>query len=744
MGIDDPRLLLGELSSQLLLSNFSDSSDLEKLEESLSQLQRACAPDQWEIVANVADAILAAHTSEEVRTCAEALAECCADLERYLYLTDTHVEPASETDEVAESSPASSSTDVDAWGFDEEDECAPKVDDAPGAVVSFVMGGTGPANPIKDDGQGITTVSRDTEEIENMIDFYSEAQEAIERNERVLLERSSGELDTDGIGALFRAFHTIKGVAGFVGLGQPTQLAHSTESLLGEVRRGDIATSHEILDLLLESNNCMQTLVESVRLAIEASTTVPFAEQVDDLCLRIDSAASQIQELPPSPSREPQSQGSSSPPAPPALVPVQVPTSAADDAGPISAGLPGRSQGSTQIRDTLKVNVDRVDSLVEMVGEMVIVESMIAGDEDLRNIRSPKLKNNVRQMAKITRDLQKVALQLRMVPIRGLFTRTARMVRELSRQCGKQILFSAEGEGTEMDRNMVEHLADPLLHIIRNAVDHGVESTEERRAAGKPYEGSIRVSAYHESSNLVIEVADDGAGLDPEELVARGRARGLVAAGQSLSESEAYDLIFAPGFSTKDRVTDLSGRGVGMDVVRKNLKSMRGRIRIQSKPSVGTTFRLVLPLTLAIIDGTLISCGGETYILPTLSILESIRPKAGMVRTLAGQAELLHIRGKTYPHYRLSDLLEIPNALSRPEEAHAVIVESGSHSFSLQVDDVVSQQQVVIKGLEKQIRTRIFSGAAILSDGRIGLIINIDEVVATLGHEKREHLVGVA
>ncbi len=702
MANDDARQLLDELSSLLLLCKVQNSSDLRAIFVSLGKLEQACKSEHWEIVSDAAnlyrDAVRA-DASERMGELIEGLAQSCEELDGQIAWAQQAHKPDPET-------------------------ASPPREKSP-VVPSFVMGGAINVNTAHDSAGEVRSVSRATEEVENMIDFYSEAQDAIDQNERLLLDHQDGELDANSIAALFRAFHTIKGVAGFVGLTQPTKLAHSTESLLGGVRRGDMSADQVILDLLLESNERMQTLVASVRLAIEASTSVPLDERVDDLCRRIDAAVSREASPEDQPSRQP-----------------AIATSADDDAA-VPQRLASRSQGSTQIRDTLKVDVGRVDSLVEMVGEMVIVESMITGDPDLRHVRSPKLANNLRQMAKITRDLQKIALQLRMVPVRGLFTRTARMVRELSRQCNKQIRFTAEGEATEMDRNMVELLADPLVHIIRNAVDHGIEDAAEREAAGKPVEGSIRISAYHESSNLVIEIADDGRGLDVDKLIARGYERGLISTGQSLSDTEAYELVFAPGFSTTDTVTAFSGRGVGMDVVRKNIKSMRGRIGIQSKPGQGTAFRLVLPLTLAIIDGTLISCGRETYILPTLSIVESIRPKQGMVRAPGGHSQILQVRGKTYPLYKLSALLEIPEAREDPQNMHAVIVESASHSFALQVDDVVAQQQVVIKGLEKQLQSKIFSGAAILSDGQIGLIINVDEVVA-IANDYGHSMQGVA
>ncbi len=682
---NDPRLALGELSSQLLLCETPDRDDVERIGATLEQLQRACSDSQWATIASVASDFLRA-TTQDIEENLAALTAACAQLEKHLYAdSGSGGEVYSPTPLSQLKSPAHSDDDDGSWGFDDDDE------DTPPAEPALLP----------------TEVERSSEEIENLADFYSEAMDAVDQNERILLTAGDGNLGQHDIGALFRSFHSIKGIAGFIGLTQPSKLAHRTESLLGVIRNGEIVAGQDIVDLLLESNQCMFTLVQSVRAALESGMSVPLDSSVDMLCDRIDLAAKRDGVVdnritPHSPQKSPQKT-----------------TQAAT-----------RSPGGIVMRDTLKVDVERVDSLVEMVGEMVIVESMIAGDETLSHVRSPKLTGNLRQMAKITQDLQKIALRLRMVPVRALFTRTARMVRELARQCDKDIHLQAQGEGTEIDRHMVELLADPLLHIIRNAVDHGIELPHERKAADKPERGTLRISAYHESSNLVIEIADDGRGLDTNALLTRGRERGLVADGQILSDDETFNLIFEPGFSTSESVNDISGRGVGMDVVRKNIKAMRGRISITSRPGEGTTFRLVLPLTLAIINGTLISCGGETYIVPTLSIIESMQPTASMIRNPCSSGELLQLRGKTYPLHRLADLLDIEGAQENVALAHAVLIESVSESFALLVDNVVSQQQVVIKRLEQRIRNRAFSGAAILSDGRIGLIINVDEITA--------------
>jgi two-component system chemotaxis sensor kinase CheA len=306
------------------------------------------------------------------------------------------------------------------------------------------------------------------------------------------------------------------------------------------------------------------------------------------------------------------------------------------------------------------------------------------------------------------------------------------MSRDLGRKSGKQVRFLLSGETTEMDRSMVEQIADPLVHMIRNAVDHGLEPPDERRRAGKPDEGTIRLSAYHEGGSIAIELADDGRGLDCDAILAKARAQGLLGPNDTLSESDTHMLIFAPGFSTAKSVTEVSGRGVGMDVVKRNVEAMRGRVTISTTPGQGTTFKLLLPLTLAIIDGMMVACGQDRYIIPTLSVVESVRPSKNMLVTFAGQVEMINLRGQILPLLRLARLFSVIDAQSDPTKAIVVIIEGMGRRVGLLVDEVVTQQQVVIKSLGQGLGpTPFLSGAAILADGRVGLIMNVDQIAGT-------------
>jgi two-component system chemotaxis sensor kinase CheA len=321
-------------------------------------------------------------------------------------------------------------------------------------------------------------------------------------------------------------------------------------------------------------------------------------------------------------------------------------------------------------------------------------------------------------------------MSLRMVPIRPSFQKLTRLVRDLAAQQQKQVQLLVEGEETELDRNIVEQLSDPLVHMIRNAVDHGIEPPASRVAKGKPALGTIRLSAAHQRGGIVISIQDDGSGLDRDRLLAKARERGLIQPDATLSEAECFALIFAPGFSTAEKVTDVSGRGVGMDVVRRNIEKLRGRVEIQSVAGAGTTFTILLPLTLAIIDGMLVGVGDDRYIIPTLSVRESFRPRPGMVTTVHERGEVVSVRGRLTPLLRLGQHLGTPGRAVDPTEGIIVVVESGEAARGLLVDELLGKQEVVIKNLGETFRKQnLLAGAAILGDGRVGLILDVDTLV---------------
>jgi len=373
---------------------------------------------------------------------------------------------------------------------------------------------------------------------------------------------------------------------------------------------------------------------------------------------------------------------------------------------------------------------------VDMVGEMVISQSLVRHDPDLATGLKPRLARNLSQLARITDDIQRTAMSMRMIPVGQLFQKTARLVRDLSRKAGKQVELELSGEETELDRNIVEELADPLMHMVRNSVDHGIESPAERRAAGKPALAHVRLKAGHQAGHIVIEISDNGRGLPREKILRKAREKGLIEAGAELTESEIFALIFHPGFSTADKITDVSGRGVGMDVVRKQVQKLRGRIDVISKAGEGTTFLLKLPLTLAIIDGLVVGVGDQRYIVPIFAVREMLQPAEQAISTIHGRQEMALVRGSLLPVIRLHRRFHVEPRHQHPWESLLIVSESGTKLFCLMVDELIGKQEVVIKSLGEGMRNIAgVAGGAILGDGRVGLILDPEGLFgASHGH----------
>jgi two-component system, chemotaxis family, sensor kinase CheA len=341
------------------------------------------------------------------------------------------------------------------------------------------------------------------------------------------------------------------------------------------------------------------------------------------------------------------------------------------------------------------------------------------------------LQRNLAQLGRITADVQKTAMSMRMVPVGQLFQKSARLVRDLTRRQGKVAELEMLGEETQLDRTIIEELADPLMHMIRNSADHGLETPAERTAAGKPAQGRIGLKAYHRAGHIAIEISDDGRGLQRQKILAKARERGLVPAGahQEMSDKEVFNLIFEPGFSTAERITDISGRGVGMDVVKRQIQKLRGRVEIESEAGRGSTFLLKLPLTLAIIDGLVVGVGQERYVLPIYAIEEMFRPREDTVFTVEQRREMVLIRGELLPVIRLARRFAVSAKSADLTESVLVVAESGETRFCLAVDELHGKQEVVIKNLGELFRhVPGVAGGAILGDGRVGLILDMDGV----------------
>lgn len=376
---------------------------------------------------------------------------------------------------------------------------------------------------------------------------------------------------------------------------------------------------------------------------------------------------------------------------------------------------------------SIRVDTEKIDRLINLVGELVITQSMITDlGEKFTMSQLPILQERVMQLERNTRELQERVMSIRMLPIGTAFQRFPRLVRDLASKSGKQIQLVMAGEDTELDKTVIEAIGDPLTHLVRNSADHGLEPPDERQAAGKNEQGTIRLNAYQEGGSICITVDDDGRGLNREKILKKAVANGVISEGESLPDDQVWQLIFRPGFSTAEKITDVSGRGVGMDVVKRNIEALGGTVSIQTKEGKGSRLTLKLPLTLAIMDGMTVRVGTEQYIIPLLSVTETIQPKPSELQTMVGRGEVVGLRGDWLPMLRLYEAFQITPTVVDPCEALLVIVESEGERVAMLVDELVGQQQVVIKSLEQNYqKVNGIAGATILGDGQVALIVDV-------------------
>ncbi len=563
-------------------------------------------------------------------------------------------------------------------------------------------------------------------------DFTTEAQEHFDIADENLLILEKNPGNTDSVSAVFRSFHTLKGVAGFLGLTPIGDLAHAAETLLDEIRKGRRTFSGSAVELTFGALDMLKLMINDLRDALQRDGSMNVRPELPGLIHKLHVLL-ESPALAPSPETSPAASPSLAG-APPATSPASEPEmeSPAPSEGE-SAAPTHTTQAASQ---TMKVDSLRIDQLLDMIGELVIIESIVAGDPEIRALNSLRIEKNLALLGKITRSLRDMGMSMRMVPVDPVFKKMGRLVRDLARKSGKQVELVIKGGDTEIDKGMVEKLGDPLVHMIRNSMDHGIEPAADRIAAGKPAQGTIELRAHHVGGSIHIDIADDGRGLDRKAIIQRGIERGLIPSADGLSDQDIYSLIFQPGFSTAKQVTEISGRGVGMDVVKRNIESLRGNVLIQTTPGQGSLFTLVLPLTTAIIDGMLVRVAQETYIMPTLSILESFRPEAGQLHIVTGRGETVSFRGSILPLFRLSRLLGVEHAEQDPAKSIVIVVEEYGKQWGLMVDDLLGQQQIVIKSLGEGLgRTAGVVGASILADGHPGLILDVADVIRLAKNE---------
>lgn len=407
----------------------------------------------------------------------------------------------------------------------------------------------------------------------------------------------------------------------------------------------------------------------------------------------------------------------------------------------ISQALQKQGETSTQTKKSgdaasIRVDTGKIDKLINLVGELVITQSMLSSlgtHFDMSQL--PVLIERVAQLERNTREIQERVMGIRMLSIGNTFSRFPRLVRDLSGKAGKKIQLLLSGEETELDKTVIESIGDPLTHLVRNSADHGLEPPDERIDAGKPEQGTIRMNAFHEGGSICITVEDDGRGLNRDKILAKAVKQGLVTEGEKLSDDQINGLIFRPGFSTADMITDVSGRGVGMDVVKKNIEALGGTVSIKTTAGKGTTFTLKLPLTLAIIEGMTVRVGRESYIIPLVSILESIQPTATSVNTITEKGAVVEVRGSYHPIVRLSEVFSIKADCNDPTKAILVMLETEQERVAVMVDELLGQQQVVIKSLENNFRKVAgIAGATILGDGTVSFILDVRGLIELSRH----------
>ncbi len=607
---------------------------------------------------------------------------------------------------------------------------APTLTPAPTAAVAKPAA---PAGPV-DDGLAAFDVLLELNLEENrelLVEFHAEALDHLQQIEAALLALDEQPDDPEALNSIFRSFHTIKGVSGFLHLTPMHTLTHEVESLLDLARNRKLRLNSTIITEVLKSRDAVQQMVQQITAALEQG-------KLPDSIIAVSHLIRAVKRLAAGEST-PVAESAPAPKAPAAAAPVEVapviafpaaPAPAAETVAPVPAKKEAKananSEGKAGSSSTVRVNTDKLDSLMDVVGELVIVQSQLSESARVIGVEDTAVMRNIAQFGRLTKELQHTSMSLRMIPVKPTFQKMERLARDLSRDFGKKVNFHVSGEDTELDRTVVEDIGDPLVHMVRNSMDHGLEMPAERVAAGKSETGNVNLKAYHEGGSIVIELSDDGRGINPEKVLSKAKKQNLIPENAQLSKEEILNLIFLPGFSTAEKVTAVSGRGVGMDVVRRNIEKLRGKIEIDSEVGRGSIFRIKLPLTMAIIDGLVVRVGEDRFILPSTSVQMALRPAAEALSTVHGRGEVLDHRGKILPIHRLHRRFMIPNAIENPCEGIIVIVENNDgRANALLVDDMVTKQEVVIKslgGFLQQIAG--VSGGAILGDGSIALILD--------------------
>jgi two-component system chemotaxis sensor kinase CheA len=625
--------------------------------------------------------------------------------------------------------------------------------------------------------------------------FFDESQEHLDEMEQLLLELDIATPDAEMLNSIFRAAHSIKGGSGIFGFDALASATHIMEGLLDKIRKGHLAITAEMIDLFLHAVDQLKDILRAYRYSevVDWANVHQLTEQLEVITSGAtstqknakpeDKSYGLFSDPPVAPEVEtygffdepsPDSRddgfgffdepviatniatntddilgfvdsllatGSDEDsgffeeldpviPAPVAAIDIPVPTLNVAEPSPAKHKI---QDAITVESSSIRVDVAKVDQLINLVGEIVITQSMMnLLGQGLEGAVAEKFQAVANELERNTREIQEAVMSIRMLPVSFVFNRFPRVVRDLSGKLGKQIDLLIEGGDTELDKGLTEKLVDPLTHLVRNSIDHGIEPAELRRERGKNPVGKVILRAAQQGGNIVISISDDGGGLNRERILAKAHENNI-AVSDNPKDEEVWQLIFAPGFSTADAVTDVSGRGVGMDVVKRNVQSLGGRIHIESQVGRGTTFTIHLPLTLAIVDGMCVSVGDQTFIIPLVHIVESMQPAQQDIKTLAGDDQLLQVRNEYWPILHLYKIMQLEPDYQDVPKGIVVLVETAKHRFALFVDALVGQQQVVIKSLEQHYkRVDGIAGATILGDGSVALILDIESLALSI------------
>ncbi|HTX18062.1 MAG TPA: chemotaxis protein CheA [Bacteroidota bacterium] len=594
-------------------------------------------------------------------------------------------------------------------------------------------------------GQNNAPMAFDGEMAEILESFIVESNEILETLGQDLLKLEKSPADAELHNVIFRAVHTIKGTSSFLGFEQMTSLSHVFEDVLNKIRRGELRVTSDKMDVMFEAYDILKELLRRIENRsfepVELSGTVA---KLNAILAR---------DLPPQDREAPQE--AAAPAAEPPLEVQDNDSSATGDKEDLSAADPVAAQPASSttpaksVDSTIRVDVTRLDALMNLVGELVLgrnrlsqVAHQLSEQYDGQPLTHELVETNS-HIDFITTELQMAVMKTRMVPIAKVFNKLPRLIRELSKETGKEIDLQLVGEETELDKSLIEELNDPLIHLLRNSADHGIELPSERIAAGKNQRGKVVVKAEHEGNHIVISVEDDGHGMDPEKLKAKALEKGMITEGQAreMSTAEAFNLVFAPGFSTAQKVTNVSGRGVGMDVVRTNVQKLKGTINIDSQLNVGTKIIVKLPLTLAIIQALLVEARGEIFSIPLDSVREVIRTHRREIATVNGK-EVISLRDCVLPLLHLGGILGARQGGENAEWMYIVVVGLAEKKIGIIVDSLLGQKEVVIKTIGEYLgNVRGIAGSTILGDGRVIMIIDIGELMKMCAENQQAKLI---